>query len=129
MVDRYTKVVLTVIAVALLWLCLKEPMPVAEAKTKPTPTKGMTYMQPGVQGVVILGVATTQGVAEFKKTGNLPYVTTKGGVIPVSGSVDAWLNGPVDMSGPVEVTGTVEVDQPVRVDVDNWSEASSWLSR
>ena len=33
--DRYMKAVLTVIAVALVWLCLKQPIPAAEAKAAP----------------------------------------------------------------------------------------------
>ena len=34
MLDRYTKALLTVIAVALVWMCLREPVPVAQAAAK-----------------------------------------------------------------------------------------------
>ncbi len=37
--DRYTKVVLTVIAVALMWLCMQAPWQKAEAKVKPSTPK------------------------------------------------------------------------------------------
>ena len=49
--DRYMKAVLTVIAVALVWLCLKQPMPAAEAKATPAKAAGPARTAP-VQEVV-----------------------------------------------------------------------------
>jgi len=126
MVDRYTRAVLTVIAVALVWLCMKEPMPTAEAKTTPAQTRGSMYVEPGIKGVVILGVADAVGADRFRKTGALSFAASPTGSLPVAGVVG--VSGPVNVTGtvgvdqPVLVTGTVDVDQPVlvtgTVDVD-----------
>ncbi len=99
--DKYTKVVLTVIAVALLWLCMKNPMPAAKAAAEPT-SKSPAYTEPGIKGVVILGVATSNTIDEFKKTGELNYMASTTGNLPVA------------VANTVEVTGTVG-GYPVRV--------------
>jgi hypothetical protein len=99
MVDRYTKVVLTLIAVALVWLCFQatwsQPLKVGP--------KGRWAIPRGVQPVTV--------------------------VDPVEVSNTVEVSGSVDVNGPVELTGTVDVDQPVSVDVDNWGEAAMWLGR
>jgi len=105
MVDRYTRVVLTVIAVALVWLCFQatwtNPVKVGPEEKRPIPG--------GVQPVTVVDPVEVSGEVEVSNT------------VDVSGSVD--------VNGPVEVTGSIDIDQPVSVDVDNWSEAATWFGR
>jgi hypothetical protein len=91
MVDGYTKVVLTVIAACLLWLCLWGPAPklgtLAEAATE------TVYV---VGGPVDVNIEKVGGRSLRLSPGNLS-------AIPVE------VDGPVDVNGPVEVEGTVNV--------------------
>jgi len=105
MADRYTKVVLTVIAIALVWLCFQATW---RNPLKVGPKEKQSFRQ-GVQPVTVVDPVEVSGEVEVSNT------------VDVSGSVD--------VNGPVEVTGSIDVDQPVSVDVDNWSEAAAWFGR
>jgi len=86
MVDRYTKVVLTMIAVCLLWLCVWGPAPKwgtpAEAQTGPVP----------VDIVAVHGESTQE--------------------LRGPNRIAVAVYGPVEVQGgPVEVEGTVDVHE------------------
>jgi len=122
MADRYTKVVLTVIAAALVWLCFDGTMPVVQASAKQTPKKTVrqkTFVEPGIRGVVILGVATTADIDVFRRTGELPYTTTRGGVLPVSikGMNEVQVSNILPLQVQIENTPLpVEVSEPLQVE-------------
>jgi len=106
MVDRYTKAVLTVIAVALVWLCLWGPGPA----TLGTPAEGGTVSRP--------------------KTAARPSAAGQSGA-PLKAEVVNWDEAflpPVVVAGrvavtnwdeaslwPLQVTGNVTVDEPLQV--------------
>jgi hypothetical protein len=138
MVDRYTKAVLTVIAMCLLWLCMKEPTVVARARTKSVPAKQAALAGPVPVRITNWSEAEiwlTKRVQEVEGTVSIEEPVEVTGTVDVNepvrvtGSVD--VTGTVDVDQPVQVTGKMEIDQPVqvegKVDVGNWSSAALWL--
>jgi len=111
MADRYTKVVLTVIAVALVWLCLW-----GQAPKWGTPAEAATRSRPAAaakppaarQGSAPLRVE----VVNWYEASLWPVEVT--GTVDVDGPIE--VTGTVDVDGPIEVTGTVDVDEPVEVE-------------
>jgi hypothetical protein len=58
--DRYTKIVLTIIAGALVWICLRDAMPAvhASARQEPVALAGVTRTNP--LPVIIVGIERTR---------------------------------------------------------------------
>ena len=104
MVDRYTKVVLTVIAVCLVWLCLWGPGPKwgtpAQAATRSRPTTAVKLPAAGQ------GAPLRVEVVNWYESSLWP--------VEVSGTVE--VDGTVRVREPVEVEGTVGVNGPVEVE-------------
>jgi hypothetical protein len=86
MVDRYAKVVLTVIAVALVWLCFQATW---RNPLKVGPKERLAVL-PTVQPVTVVDPVEVSGEVEVSNT------------VDVSGSVD--------VSNTVDVSGSVDVD-------------------
>ena len=110
MIDRYTKTVLTLIATALVYLCIViTPLPGVQAQGTQRPGEPT-----GPLPVVIVGWRGGAGET-------VPISTT--GPVPVS------LATPIQLSGPVQVTGRVTTDRATdraeRVVVIGWEEGGS----
>jgi hypothetical protein len=126
MVDRYTKIVLTVIAACLLWLCLWGPAPkwgtpaeasgvydsyrrardswVPPAGGQPAKIEGQVEGQP--YGTPLRVDIVAVGGKELQ----MGLLTSFSGMSSVSGlPVEVRGTVPVDVNGPVEVEGTVNV--------------------
>lgn len=104
MIDRYTKAVLTLIATALVYLCIvMTPMPGVQAQGTQRPGEPT-----GPLSVVIVGWAGAPGTT-------LPISTT--GPVPVT------------VAAPVQVTGRVSTDRATdradRVVMVGWEEGGS----
>ena len=91
MVDRYTKIVLTVITVALVWLCLWGPGP-----KWGTPAEAQT-------GTVDVNIAEVGGRYLRLPSGPLRDIP-----VDVQGTVE--VEGTVKVAGTVEVEGSVECE-------------------
>jgi len=100
MVDRYTKVVLTVIAVALVWLCFWGPGPVRFG----TPAEAGTQSKTGASAKPAAAPRREEPV----RVEVVNWYEASLWPVEVTGRVE--VDGPVRVSEPVEVTGTVEVE-------------------
>lgn len=97
-VDNYTRLVLTVIAVCLVYLCARDMAPPAQAQDNPT-------------RVIITGVALANGT-----TRNILPVGIVGGMRAAGGgfSIDAAQPLQVRMDHPVEI----RTSRPIKVEAD-----------
>jgi hypothetical protein len=111
--DRYTKVMLAIIAIALLWLCFQFTW------GKPIKVGPRDHFGAGnVQAVEVVNPVEISG-------GEIDVSNT----VDVSGSVDVsgnvGIDGPIDINGPTPVTVTGEVEvigspggYPVSVEIE-----------
>lgn len=84
MIDRYTKTILTLIAVALMYLCvIVTPLPRAHAQT-PTKYPGEPS---GPTEVVIVGWQSRQGAVPFPVSIGHPVQVTASQSLPIRGEV------------------------------------------
>jgi cytoskeletal protein CcmA (bactofilin family) len=109
--DRYTKVVLTVIALCLLWLCFQE----TSGKPVKLGHQGLREKLNDAQSVIVVNPVEVSGEVEVSNTVDVS------GSVEIDGSVD--INGPLEINDPVEVFGSVDVEgspggQPVSVEIE-----------
>jgi hypothetical protein len=104
MPDRYVKVILTLIAVELLWLGLKDSAPVAWAQNEPTPVV-ITGVRIEPMDRAYLPVVVLGGARDF-------HPATRSAVQPLR----------VQVAEPVHVEARpplkVELDRPIKIEAD-----------
>jgi len=110
MIDRYTKAVLTLIATALVYLCVMlTPLPSVQAQGTQRPGEPT-----GPLSVVVVGWRGAPGET-------LPISTA----VPVPVTVAT----PIQVTGPIQITGRVTTDQAVeradRVVLVGWEEGAT----
>ena len=119
--DRYIKLVLTIIAVELLWLGLRDA-PIAHAQQKPAPTEVIvTGVRIGQQGHSMLPVVVMGGAQR------LPGISDVRGVEPlvvrIPAPIQAQVQGPVAISQPLTVRTAgeplvVRVPDPIQAQIN-----------
>ena len=101
-IDRYTKLVLTVIAACLLWMCVMSTGRAVQAQQLPAASPSVAGWPPGAQPVVIVG----WGNADSRGQYTVRFMT-QGGVRRTDESI------PVRSERPIPVTLPYSTETPI----------------